>query len=194
MVRTSNYILLEDKGKLIDVVVTAIKQFRDAVDLFDAAAAQSLGINETDLCCLTTLNDRGPLAANLVADALGLTRGATTTALNRMEQAGYLRRRSNADDGRSFTIELTEGGRHRMKALWKPMRTRGKKHLEGYSLRELQLLLSFFQQSIDLQQQCRETLEQDIIGHVAATRTPAGPVRSAHRSKSGLRSIGVRAI
>lgn len=149
---------VEDKEELMQELVTSIKLFQDAVDLFDTSAADYLHINSTDLRCLTILHDRGPLLAKEVAQALGLTKGATTIALNRLVEAGYIRRCVNSADGRSFLIELTDIGQKEITVIWHPMRVQGHKHLEQYSERELRLLLRFFTQSIQLQTECLETL------------------------------------
>ena len=142
------------RERLMEGVVSAIKDFQDAVDRFDTAAAAHLNVNATDLRCLTALYDRGPLLANEVASALGLTRGATTTALDRMEEAGYVKRCPIATDGRSFSIELTNHGRASIAAIWRPIRKHGRKHLEQYTDVELQLMTRFFIRSVELHEHC----------------------------------------
>ncbi len=139
-------------------MVAALKRFQDSVDLFDATAAASLGINATDLRCLTALRDRGAMKASEVADGLGLTRGATTTALDRLQARDYLTRSANADDGRSVVVDLTDEGRGRLDAIWGPMRRRGSEHLRSYSVPELQLLERFFNRSVELQTHCTKNM------------------------------------
>jgi DNA-binding MarR family transcriptional regulator len=142
------------KAQLMDDLVIEIKRFQDAVDRFDTAAAAGLGVNATDLRCLTALYDRGPLLAGEVASTLGLTRGATTTALNRLQTARYVKRSANVDDGRSFRIELTKRGRTAIEAIWRPIRMHGRTHLEQYREADLTLLTLFFRRSVDLHERC----------------------------------------
>ena len=146
------------KSRLMGELVGAIKLFQDSVDRFDTAAAAHLKVNATDLRCLTALYDRGPLLANEVATALGLTRGATTTALDRLQNAGYVKRRANATDGRSFRIELTKRGLDAVTATWLPIREHGRTHLEQYREADLKLLALFFRRSVDLHERCRTEL------------------------------------
>ncbi len=158
----------DERGGRGREVVASIKRFKDSVDRFDAAAAAALGVNRTDLRCLTILNDRGPLPASRLADALGLTRGATTTALDRLERAGYARRTAHAEDGRSVLVTLTETGQTRIAAIWHPLRERGKRHLAGYSADELALVARFLGRSAELHERSMAPFEPAL----AATGRP----------------------
>ena len=155
----------KDERKTAEELVYAIKRFQDAVDLFDATAARTLAINPTDLRCLTALRDRGAMKASEVAVSLGLTRGATTTALDRLQRLRYLARRPDAKDGRGVIVELTDEGRKCVDLTWAPMRKKGSEHLRAYSVEELRLLRRFFDQSVALQADCTELLR-----HRAADR------------------------
>ena len=59
----------------------------------DHAVAERLGVNATDHRCLDILDQRGPMTAGALAEALGLSRSAVTTVLDRLEQRRYVRRR-----------------------------------------------------------------------------------------------------
>ena len=84
MVRKSNY----SKGALLAAVGDAVQAFQDATDEVDDAVSRRLGLNRTDLRCLSVLSRSGTVTASALAEASGLTRGAMTTALDRLEQAG----------------------------------------------------------------------------------------------------------
>lgn len=145
-----------------EAMVAALKRFQDSVDLFDATAAASLGINATDLRCLTALRDRGAMKAGEVATHLGLTRGATTTALDRLQARNYLTRNAHACDGRSVVVELTADGRARLDDIWGPMRRRGGEHLQAYTICELRLLEQFFERSVELQTECTKLFARPV--------------------------------
>ncbi|MEV7625164.1 MarR family transcriptional regulator [Actinoplanes sp. NPDC089786] len=68
------------------------------------AAARAIGINQTDLICLNLLFQRGPATAGELASAVGLTTGATTTVIDRLERAGYVRRTPAPDDRRKVLV------------------------------------------------------------------------------------------
>ena len=83
-----------------------------ATDRFDHAVADALGVNRTDMRCMDMLEREGPLPAGRLAEAAGLTSGAMTTALDRLERAGFVRRVRDREDRRRVLVELTpEAGR-----------------------------------------------------------------------------------
>lgn len=141
-----------------DGLIVAIKAFQDAVDRFDAAAAACLGVNETDLRCLAFLHDTGARRPSDLADLLGLTRGATTTALRRLESAGYVERARNQQDARSHFVRLTETTGDRLRDLWQPIHAQGDELLALYSVAELRFLIKFMERSVALHETCREAL------------------------------------
>ena len=68
-----------------------MQAFQDATDEVDEAVADRLLLNRTDLRCLSVLSRVGAMSAGALATAAGLTRGAMTTALDRLETAGFVR-------------------------------------------------------------------------------------------------------
>ena len=168
-------------GEAMAEVVVRIKQYQDAVDRFDALAAESLQVNTTDLRCLTALYDRGPLPASEIARTLELTRGSTTTALRRIEALGYIVFKANAADARSVIVSLTYEGTSRIRAVWSPMRRRGTKHLSEYTHGELEVLLRFLAKAIALQNRCAADLRRSCAEMAGIAKAPS----SVHRKRRG---------
>lgn len=78
---------------------------------FHAAVAAHAGINITDVTCLGVLDKNGPLTPGELAQHAGLTRGgAITTAIDRLERAGFVRRSRDNADRRKVTVELLRDG------------------------------------------------------------------------------------
>lgn len=75
------------------------KSTLDGVYFFQAVAERS-GMNLTDLQCVAILASAGPVSAGDLAETMGLTTGAVTGVINRVEKAGYVRREKDPDDGR----------------------------------------------------------------------------------------------
>lgn len=82
------------------------------------AAAAHIGINQTDLICLNALFRQGPTPAGQLASILGLTSGATTTAIDRLERAGYVHRRNDPTDRRRVLVVASEDGARQAFALF----------------------------------------------------------------------------
>jgi DNA-binding MarR family transcriptional regulator len=78
---------------------------------FSEAMASELGVSVTDLECL----DRVALGANVTAGALaeatGLTTGAITGAIDRLERAGFVERRRDDADRRKVIVAGTPATR-----------------------------------------------------------------------------------
>ena len=137
-----------DKGALIAAVGQAVKAFQDATDAFDEAAAAWLGLNRTDLRCLGVIAERGPVSVGDVGKAIGLTRGATTTALDRVERAGYARRVRDPNDRRGVLLELTEKAEREAGAIWNPMVEEATTGMAStYSEEQLKTILRFLEEA-----------------------------------------------
>jgi DNA-binding MarR family transcriptional regulator len=136
---TRNRHQTSSKAALIDAVGQSIQAFQDATDEVDEAVAQRLHLNRTDLRCLSVLA------------RAGLTRGAMTTALDRLEAAGYVRRVWDQEDRRSVRLELTEAAHKEVASLYGPLATEGARVLQTYSAAELEAVLRYLRDGHDLQ-------------------------------------------
>ena len=68
------------------------------------AVTQRSGMNLTDLQCINILTSTGPIDAGRLAEMMGLTTGAVTGVINRMERMGYARREKDPADGRRVVV------------------------------------------------------------------------------------------
>jgi len=88
---------------------------------FDDAVALKLGITPTDLKCLALIRARDvPVNAGQLAQHTGLTTGAITGALDRLERAGLVHREKDAQDRRQVRVRLTADRSHELEALLAP--------------------------------------------------------------------------
>ncbi|WP_143306597.1 MarR family winged helix-turn-helix transcriptional regulator [Chitinophaga vietnamensis] len=72
------------------------------------AAADSLGINATDLIAATYLVDAGPMTAGELAKVMDITTGAMTIAIDRLVQAGFAIRENDPQDRRKVIVKSLE--------------------------------------------------------------------------------------
>jgi len=91
-----------------DQLVAAIRLSQNASDMLDEAFAALLKVNRTDSRCLDIVQHMGRITAGELAVQAGLTTGAVTAVIDRMEAAGYLRRLRVGKDRRKVHVELTE--------------------------------------------------------------------------------------
>ena len=84
-----------------------VRRAQVAVATRDHAIGQLLGINATDHRCLDLIDQRGPMTAGALAEALRLSRSAVTTVIDRLEALRYVRRIPGRSDRREVLVELT---------------------------------------------------------------------------------------
>src|SRR5512146_1550131 len=73
--------------------------------LFSHAAAEHVGMHPTDIETIDLLNVLGPMSAGELSHLTGLSSGATTRLIDRVESAGLVRRRPDEHDRRRVIIE-----------------------------------------------------------------------------------------
>jgi DNA-binding MarR family transcriptional regulator len=109
------------RRQLVDEVFLEIRMHQNAQDAFDDLACHQLGINRTDGRCLDILDQNRRMTAGELAKASGLTTGAITTLLDRLERKGYVRRIRDEVDRRRVLVEPTEEARRRTWEIWGPI-------------------------------------------------------------------------
>jgi DNA-binding MarR family transcriptional regulator len=90
------------------LTIGEVREQQIAYDRFSDAVAGFLGVNRTDLRCLDIVSMRGTQTAGDLARTMGLSSGAVTAMLDRLEKAGFVRRVRDTADRRRVLIELTE--------------------------------------------------------------------------------------
>ncbi|MEU8382961.1 MarR family transcriptional regulator [Streptosporangium sp. NPDC048865] len=126
----------------------AVQELQDATDLIDELAARRLGVNRTDLRCLSRLTARGPLTASDLAAAAGLTGGAATTAIDRLERAGLAERVRDTADRRRVLVHLTGRGREAVQEIWGPIAADARAELLRFDVAELELVETFLRRAL----------------------------------------------
>ena len=138
------------------------------MQLMGQAAADRIGINATDLNCLNLLSFSGQMTAGQLARATGLTTASITAVIDRLEEAGFVRRERDAADRRRVVVRLvTERAVREVASVFLPLVQAWQQLAERYTDDELRLIVDFYGQ-----------LEQVLMGHITRLRdqakSPAG--------------------
>ena len=80
------------KRKLVEQLMEQFRLSGNRDRAFDHLAAEQLGVNDTDQHCLNIIESAAGLTAGELAEAAGLSTGAVTGVVDRLERAGYARR------------------------------------------------------------------------------------------------------
>ena len=83
--------------------------------------ASSLGLNATDLRCLELAWTEAEMTPTRLAELSGLTSGAVTGVLDRLERAGFVRRESDPNDRRRLLVRVDPDKRAELEAQYAPI-------------------------------------------------------------------------
>jgi DNA-binding MarR family transcriptional regulator len=142
----------QPKQDLIQEVGQEVAEWQNAVQAFDEAAAQYLGTNLTDLRCLGALFREGPATAGRLAQVAGITAGAITAALDRLEKLGYVRRVRDTIDRRRVHVELTPEATRLFDEIWGPLAAESQAALHRLTNRDLTLFRDLLRHNRAIQQ------------------------------------------
>jgi DNA-binding MarR family transcriptional regulator len=135
------------RDELVSEVEDQCRAYHVAVDQVDEAVAMCARVNRTDLRCLDILERRGPLSAGELASASGLTTGAVTTVLDRLETVGYARRERDLDDRRRVLVNVTDEVRAAARELYGPLAAAHAETYTDFSDDDLAVIRKFLRRS-----------------------------------------------
>ncbi len=137
-----------------DLLAELIREFRatgNQDQAFDTLAAERLGVSETDLHCLNIVENARGLSAGDLARQSGLTPGAITGVIDRLERAGYARRVRDPDDRRRVTVEVTPAFYAAAERIWGPVAADWHATLaKQFSIQELERIIDFLRATLEV--------------------------------------------
>jgi DNA-binding MarR family transcriptional regulator len=137
-----------ERERLLEALGGEMQQLIAEVVLFNQAVANRLGMNPTDLQCLNILSETGPVAAGRLAEETGLTTGAVTGVIDRLERAGYAwRERDPMDKRRVIVHPLPQRARAEIGPLYASIGRSFAEMCSRYDEGELALILDFVTRS-----------------------------------------------
>jgi DNA-binding MarR family transcriptional regulator len=121
-----------------------LREFVTGLVLNSQISAEAAGLGPTDFYTLSLLGTAGPLTAGQVADRTGLTTGAVTRLIDRLERAGHVRRVPDPVDRRRVHVELDPNHATGHDLILRPALDRLTEILAGYPDEALDVLFEFF--------------------------------------------------
>jgi DNA-binding MarR family transcriptional regulator len=137
-----------------------------AASAFDERVAATFKLSRTDMRCLDLLDRLGPMTAGQLADQTGLSTGAVTFLLDRLEEAGMVTRRRDTDDRRRVWVQLVPSAHKRMLRMHQPIVEEMRAVTQRFKEEELAIVRDFMRET-------KEVFERQIAG-VKAKKGP-GP-------------------
>src|SRR4051812_49749112 len=99
------------RQELGEEIGRVFRNYQRSVDTLDELASQLMGVNRTDARVIDLLDQEGRLTAGQIAAGAGLTSGAVTGVVDRLERAGAARRVAHEGHPREGLVEATGEGR-----------------------------------------------------------------------------------
>jgi DNA-binding MarR family transcriptional regulator len=134
-------------------VVDALgKRLSTATIMFHTAVADRMKVGVTDAKCRSILLQHGRMTAGELARRLGLTTGAVTGVIDRLEGARLVRRATDSADRRRVVVELVPNPKaeREIALLFAPMAKRIKRLLAGYDENERSLIAEFITKASEI--------------------------------------------
>jgi DNA-binding MarR family transcriptional regulator len=127
----------------IDSVLRSLRHVNLQGSLFGQTVAIRFGLSESDIEALEVLIDTGAATAGRLSDLTGLTTGAITRVIDRLEQAGYVRRVPDPTDRRRVIVELVPERMSAVEATMARVTDKSASEIGHYSEAELAVINDF---------------------------------------------------
>ncbi|SCG58590.1 MarR family winged helix-turn-helix transcriptional regulator [Micromonospora halophytica] len=132
-------------GSLADEVVSRLPDWITHLIQINSLIASRMGVVVTDFHCLHALQQHGPTTAGVLAGRVGLTPGSASRMIDRLADAGCVRRVPDPHDRRRILIEPTEEGLERINAYYAGLTARTHQDLAAFDDEQLRTLLRFIE-------------------------------------------------
>jgi DNA-binding transcriptional ArsR family regulator len=134
-----------ERARLAAEFGEGFRKTNSLMQLMGQAAADRIGLNATDLNCLNILSFSGEMAAGDLAKATGLSTASITGVVDRLEEAGYVRRERDSRDRRRVVIKLVlETSLRDVAPVFLPLVRGWTGVVDHYTDDELRLIVEFY--------------------------------------------------
>ena len=133
----------------------AVRDYGIHLTRLQHAMGGRLGFNVTDMECLRLLFLKGIATPTELARHTGLTSGATTAMLDRLEKAGLIERRPNPDDRRGTLIAPVKSGAEKVASGFESARKAQEELISSYSEKEIEIISDVFERFTKIWEQER---------------------------------------
>jgi DNA-binding MarR family transcriptional regulator len=153
--------LSEERTALLQELIGVNRAYQTAVEKMDEAFCKLLGVNRTDGRCLDVIDQRPGLTAGELAEAVGLSPGAVTTVLDRLEERGFVTRSRDPNDRRRVTLKMTPEANRLAWEAYGPLGEMGGPFIAALSDKELEAVIRFLRGGTEInERRAAEVLEQ----------------------------------
>jgi len=152
---------LRKRKELEQIVLAQIgREMSARTILFHQSIANLAGVSLTDLKCLDYISRGDDVTAGDLARLTGLTTGAITAAIDRLEKSAFVRRERSATDRRKVLVRLCESAATaRIAPIYEALRREMTHMITRYSTRELETIRDFCVRCIEVMRRQTEAVQ-----------------------------------
>ena len=132
-----------DRHDLQEALVREMPWYISSSVRFQMAVADQLGMPVADVHAVGALLEVGPTGVRQLAELMGMTSGAVTRLVDRLERDGFVRRDPDSTDRRKVVLRVVPERIEVISQYYESMGQRWREAVDGYSDAELQFLLEF---------------------------------------------------
>jgi DNA-binding MarR family transcriptional regulator len=159
------------RSELEDEIVERLtRRHSTAVVLLHHAVAERLGLGPTDHKCLDLVRERGAMSGTELAALTGLTTGAITGVVSRLERAGYLRREADPHDGRKQILRPAPERVRRVHDVFAPIREDVTTLLRSFDHAQLTAIATFLAGITDVTHRHVALLRAQAVAEIGGER------------------------
>ena len=155
-----------NREQLLDALRLALMRMGNTNVLFTHTIAGSVGLSATEFECLDKLGDAGPVSAGQLAEITGLTSGAVTGLVDRLERAGLARREADPNDRRKVIIHAVENREmlDKIIKLYQPVAQYYREIAGHYNDEQIATIVEFMNASIEATEKYGDELRRKMDG------------------------------
>jgi DNA-binding MarR family transcriptional regulator len=184
------------KRREIDSVIRSLRRVNLQGSFFGQTVAIRFGLSESDVEALSVLLDSGAATAGRLSELMGLTSGAVTRVIDRLEQAGYVRRVPDPADRRRVIVELIPDKIAAIQATMAQFGEKSASEIGRYSDDELAVIDDFLTRMAaitrDEANALRDAPDREASGQSEYTAPIGGLSRARLLFKSGANELLIR--
>jgi len=165
----------------------AARAEQTATDIWDDCVTRFLGINRTDGRCLDIIDLHGRVTAGQLAAESGLTTGAVTVAVDRLEKAGYVERTRDTEDRRKVWIAMTDTAKAINRLLFSHFSLIGPAIVSQFTPQEIAAIVRFLEAGARINIEQAKVLERHVDRNATTLEERMNAARAFERD--GRKSI-----
>ena len=142
---------MKSKKELIEELSQSMQRSGTLTTLHTNAVAQKVGISATEFESMDIISHHQPMSAGHLAQCCGLTTGAITGIVDRLERAGLVRRVRDPRDRRRVLLQPIEDEKkkQRVRELYRPMAQAFNEIMQELTPEQIQFLVGIHEKMND---------------------------------------------